>query len=313
MLHASPFITTYALVLAGLVGLVMGSFLECFAWRITHNESVLRGRSHCDECGHVLGFGDLVPVFSWLAHHGTCKYCGAQISMKHPVGELVCAVVYVTIVAHYGITLEALEMLVFASALFVLSFTDIEDFLVPNGAIIVAICARVVFIAAAYGMLAGGVDASFVFGDPSQHVGAPGDVALALVRDSLIGALGVGLAIVVIVLIMDRALGRESMGGGDIKLFVVAGLYFGWKQCLFLVVVACLIGLLFAAFQMRQQAREDAEDAQLAEKIKDKIGYDAALERTQLPAFPFGPSIAIACWITMLFGARVVNWYFGLF
>ena len=163
MLYASPFITAYILVLAGLLGLVMGSFLGCLAWRITHGESVIRGRSHCDECGHALGIGDLIPVFSWLAHHGTCKYCGAKISVKHPIGELLCATIYVTIVARYGITLEAFEMLVFASALFVLSLTDIEDFLVPDGTVIVAIAARVVFIAAAYAMLAGGVDASFVF------------------------------------------------------------------------------------------------------------------------------------------------------
>lgn len=301
------------LVFASLLGLVMGSFLECLAWRIVHDESVLRGRSHCDECGHVLGVADLVPVVSWISSGGRCRYCNASISAKHPVGEALCAVVYVTIVAHYGITVEAVEMLVFASTLFVLSFTDIEDFLVPNGAIIVAVITRLVFIALAYALLAGGVDASFVFGDPSQYAGGPGEVALGLMRDSLIGAVGVGAVITLVVLAMDRILGRDSMGGGDIKLFAVAGLYFGWMQCLFLVIVSCLFGLLFAAFRMRQQAQEDADDKQLAEEIKDKTGYDAALERTHLPEFPFGPSIALACWITMLFGAQVISWYLGMF
>ena len=313
MLYASPFITTYSLVCVALLGLVMGSFLGCLAWRITHGESVLRGRSHCDECGHALGIGDLIPVFSWLAHHGKCKYCGARISAKHPISELLCATAYVTIVAHYGITLEAVEMLVFASALFVISLTDIEDYLVPNGAIVVAIAARIVFIAAAYALLASGVDAALIFAEPAKHVGAPADVAFALVRDSLIGGVGVGIIIIVIVIVMDKVLGKESMGGGDIKLFAVAGFYFGWQQCLFLVIVACIVGLVFAAFQMKRQSQEDENDKQLAEDIKDQTGFDAALERTRLPAFPFGPSIAIACWITMLFGAPVVNWYFKLF
>ncbi len=313
MLYASPFITTYVLIIVALLGLVMGSFLGCLAWRITRGESVLRGRSHCDECGHALGIGDLIPVLSWLAHHGRCKYCGARISAKHPIGELLCATVYVTIVAHYGITLEAVEMLVFASALFVISLTDIEDYLVPNGAIVVAVAARVVFIAAAYALLASGVDAALIFAEPAMHVGAPADIALALIRDSLIGGVGVGIIIIVIVIVMDKVLGKESMGGGDIKLFAVAGFYFGWQQCLFLVIVACIVGLVFAVFQMKRQSREDENDKQLAEDIKDQTGFDAALERTHLPAFPFGPSIAIACWITMLFGAPVVNWYFGLF
>lgn len=313
MLYASPFITAYVLIIVALLGLVMGSFLGCLAWRITRGESVLRGRSHCDECGHALGIGDLIPVLSWLAHHGRCKYCGARISAKHPIGELLCATVYVTIVAHYGITLEAVEMLVFASALFVISLTDIEDYLVPNGAIVVAVAARVVFIAAAYALLASGVDAALIFAEPAKHVGAPADIVLVLIRDSLIGGVGVGIIIIAIVIVMDKVLGKESMGGGDIKLFAVAGFYYGWQQCLFLVIVACIVGLVFAVFQMKRQSREDENDKQLAEDIKDQTGFDAALERTHLPAFPFGPSIAIACWITMLFGAPVVNWYFGLF
>lgn len=313
MLYASPLITAYTLVLVGLLGLVMGSFLGCLAWRITHGESVLHGRSHCDECGHVLGIGDLVPVFSWLMHHGRCKYCGARISARHPIGELLCAAFYVTIVARYGITLEAGEMLVFASALFVLSLTDIEKYLIPDGAVIVAIAARVVFIVAAYVLLAGGVDATFVFANPKQLTGSPADIAFSLARDSLIGGAGIGAVMIVIVIAMDKVLGRESMGGGDIKLFAVAGFYFGWQQSLFLVIVACIVGLVFAVFQMKRQSREDENDKQLAEDIKDQTGFDAALERTHLPAFPFGPSIAIACWITMLFGAPVVNWYFGLF
>ena len=313
MLYASPLITAYTLVLVGLLGLVMGSFLGCLAWRITRGESVLRGRSHCDECGHALGIGDLIPVLSWLAHHGKCKYCGAKISARHPIGEILCAAFYVTIVARYGITLEAGEMLVFASALFVLSLTDIEKFLIPDGTVIVAIAARVVFIVAVYALLAGGVDAAFIFANPKQITGSPADIAFSLARDSLIGGAGIGAVMIVIVIVMDKVLGRESMGGGDIKLFAIGGFYFGWQQCLFLIIVACVIGLVFAAFHMRRQSEADDHDRRLAEDIKDKTGNDAVLERAQLPAFPFGPSIALACWITMLFGAPVTNWYFGLF
>ena len=313
MLYASPTITIFTLVFAGLIGLVMGSFLECLAWRIVHDESVTRGRSHCDSCNHVLSIRDLVPILSWLFAGGKCRYCGAKISAIHPIGELLCAAIYVSIVAHYGITLEALEMLVFASALFVLSFTDIEDYLIPLGTIIVALVTRIVFIGAAYAMLLGGIDAAFIFGDPTQHIGAPGDVAFALVRDSLIGGIAIGVAVSLIVLIMDRVLGRESMGGGDIMLFAVAGMYFGWQQSLFLIIVACLMGLLFAVLRMKQQSDEDEQDEKLAQEIQDKTGHDAVLERAHMPEFPFGPSIAFACWITMLFGTRVVSWYFGMF
>ena len=67
MLHLIPFLTVYCCVLAAVFGACMASFLNCMAWRVVHGESVLRGRSHCDACGHVLGARDLVPIVSYLA------------------------------------------------------------------------------------------------------------------------------------------------------------------------------------------------------------------------------------------------------
>ena len=70
MLHLTPFLTVYCCALAALLGACMGSFLNCMAWRVVHGESVLRGRSHCDACGHMLGARDLVPIVSYLASGG---------------------------------------------------------------------------------------------------------------------------------------------------------------------------------------------------------------------------------------------------
>ncbi|MFR5385711.1 MAG: prepilin peptidase [Oscillospiraceae bacterium] len=69
MLYADPFLTVYCCLLAALLGACMGSFLNCAAWRIVHGESVLRGRSHCDACGHVLAVGP-DPGGHYLAAHG---------------------------------------------------------------------------------------------------------------------------------------------------------------------------------------------------------------------------------------------------
>ena len=180
-------------------------------------------------------------------------------------------------------------MLLFASVLFVVSFTDIESYYIPNAAIIVAVLIRVAYIAL----------------QPPERIGA-------LAAESCIGAVAIGAAVTVIVLIMDRVLGRESMGFGDVKLLAVAGFYFGWQQCLFLIIVACIIGLFFAFASMAAQRDEEANDKKLAEELAKKQGDEAVIERAQLPAFPFGPSIAIACWLTMLFGANVISWYMGL-
>lgn len=265
------FITIYILVIAALLGFVMGSFINCWAWRSTHGESVVSGRSHCTACGHELGARDLVPVASWLASGGKCRYCGERVSARYPATELVCAAVFVGIVAVYGLSLETLELLVFAGALLFLSLTDLDDFVIPNGCIVVAIAARAAYLA--YAFATGGI-------------GADGIVYYVA------SAFGIGVALLVIVLVADKVFGRESMGGGDLKLYSVAGLYFGWQQGLFLVILSCIIGILVA---LLAPAASDAED-------------EGALKRT----IPFGPSIAAACIVTMLVGEPLITWYFTL-
>lgn len=265
----------YLLCMAAILGLVMGSFLNCLAWRMTHGESVLHGRSHCTSCGHVLAPIDLVPVLSWVTTRGRCRYCSEPVSVRYPLSEVLCAVIYVSIVWRYGFTLEALQFLVFASILFVLSLTDLDSYVIPNETIIAAICCRVAYLIASF----------FLLGT---------DLVGGLV-ESLIGGVAVGGAMLVLTLVMDFMLGKESLGGGDIKLLAVAGLYFGWQRCLFLIVVACVIGLVLGlVFQRSKDA--NADDTMTSGHL-----------------IPFGPAIAISCWITMLCGSEVLAWYLGLF
>lgn len=276
LLYATPAITAYVLFLTAIIGLVMGSFLNCWAWRITHHESIMRGRSHCTNCNHVLGARDLVPLLSWLSTKGRCRYCGAKVPARYPLTEAFCAIMFVTIVLRYDISLEALEMLCFAGILLVLSLTDLDDYIIPNGCIIAAIAVRAAFIVAS-GLLYGT------------------DIAAMFIQ-SLIGAAAVFVPLLLIVLVADKVLGRDSMGGGDLKLFAVAGFYFGWQQCLFLIIVACVIGIVLAFAAPLPKAEGDAGDTPRSRRL-----------------IPFGPSIALACWITMLCGNQLIVWYLGLF
>lgn len=266
-----PALIAYVLCIAAVLGLVMGSFINCWAWRSVHGESVLKGRSHCPACGHALGARDLVPVFSWLASGRKCRYCGKPVSVRYPATEVVCAVVFVALVARYGLSLETVEMLAFASILLFLSLTDLDEFIIPNGCIIAALAVRVAYMAVAFAL--GQMSAS----DILFYVG---------------GAFGVGIALVIVVLVADKVFGRESMGGGDLKLYFVAALYFGWVQSLFLVVVSCIIGIVVAL---------------VAPKRPDEGSDEGAMKRV----IPFGPSIAAACVITALVGAPVTSWYLG--
>ena len=279
MLYSSPLITAYSLVVAALLGLAMGSFINCWAWRYIHGESVISGRSHCTSCGQDLGVRDLVPVFSWLASKGKCRYCGEAVSARYPATEIICAVVFVAIVAVYGITLETVELLAFASILLFLSLTDIDDFLVPNGCIIAALVVRIVYMAIAW---------------------AVGQMSLADVGYYVGSAFAIGVALLIVVLVADKVFGRESMGGGDLKLFFVAGLYFGWQQGLFLVILSCVIGIVVAVVAPRRKGPNP-------EGIPESDS-EHAMKRV----FPFGPSIAAACIVTMLVGKPLLTWYIGL-
>ena len=257
----------------------MGSFINCWAWRYIHGESVISGRSHCTSCGHELGVRDLVPVFSWLASKGKCRYCGEAVSARYPATEIICAVVFVAIVVVYGITLETVELLAFAGILLFLSLTDIDDFLVPNGCIIAALVVRIVYMAIAW---------------------AVGQMSLADVGYYVGSAFAIGVALLIVVLVADKVFGRESMGGGDLKLFFVAGLYFGWQQGLFLVILSCIIGIVVAVVAPR---RKEPNPEGVPESDSEN-----AMKRV----FPFGPSIAAACIITMLVGKPLLTWYIGL-
>lgn len=279
------------LALAFLLGLFMGSFLNCLAWRITHGESVLRGRSHCASCGHVLEVRDLVPVVSWLLLGGRCRFCGERVSARYPIAELACGVAYGGIVVRFGLTLECAEMLAFASILLVLSLTDIDQCIIPNGCIIAAVVVRLAYIALAgwLGLL------------------PEGQSATDLMLFSAASAVGVGVVLVLLAVVMDRVLGRESIGGGDVKLLAVAALYFGWQQTILLLIVACVLGIAFGLAFAAGAAGVDGGEATDSADAGDEAGA------TGLPAFPWGPSIALACWLCMLFGQQVMSWYLGLF
>lgn len=304
MLFATPVIAVYSLCVMALLGLVMGSFLNCLAWRLCHNESIMHGRSHCTTCGHVMGARDLVPVFSWLASRGRCRYCGAKVSARYPLAELVCAVLYVSILVRFDFSLETIEMLAFASVLFVLALTDIDSFIIPNGCIGAAVVIRVLYAAglAAFGLVPAGFDWS------------------ATVLYYVASAVGVLVALLVLAAIMDKVLGRESIGGGDIKLLEVAALYFGWQQMLLLIIVACIIGIVVGLVQQHKAAsgaaavRTEPQAADDSAAEGSDAAAPAAVDGELAPgAFPWGPSIALACWFCMLWGDAIIQSYLALF
>lgn len=259
MLSLSPALAGYLIFLTALLGLCMGSFSNAWAWRLVHHESIVKGRSHCARCGHTLSAADLIPLLSYLFLKGRCRYCGAPISRRYPAIEAVSAAFFVSVLLRYDVSLPLLRLLPLGCLLLVLSLVDWDTREISDG-----------LLAAAAVLALLRIPAEGLFG----------------LRDGLLGAVCLAVPLLVLVLLADKLMGRETMGGGDIKLLFVLGLHFGPALGLLLLIAACFLGILAALPGRRRFAAG---------------------------GIPFGPFLSGAAWLVMLFGAPFLSWYLSLF
>ncbi len=261
-IHDSRVILIYCCCVAAVLGAVMGSFLNCAAWRIANGQSFLKGRSHCPTCGHILGIPDLIPIFSWLFLRGKCRYCGTKVSARYLLAELFMALLTVVCLLRFDLTIVCLRNYIFLCCLFCLSMVDLENYTIPDGCLLISAFAWLLAL---------------------PFIGMSWREALL----HLLAAVIFGGGLLLLSLIMDRILKKDSLGGGDIKLYFVVGLYLGIAATLFSLLLACVLGLLFA-FLRKRFGKEKNEQ------------------------IPFGPSIAAAAAVMLLFGDPMVRWYLGL-
>ena len=281
MYQTTPLIMLYILIFAFLFGAVFGSYIDCVAWRLVHQERVARGRSHCDVCGHALGAGDLIPIVSYLRSGGRCRYCGAKFSAESTWVELALGLAFAAIVYKFDVSFVALRYLGLLVLLMGLSLVDQKTCIIPDRFHVAGILwwlLTLPLIACTQGR--GLTEALSITGARLPLANAPGlqDGRFTDLRWSLVSAFGVGLLMLLISLAFDKLTGKESLGGGDIKLLFMTGLYMRPGVTLFSLILSCCVGI-FIALGLK----------------KDKI--------------PFGPSISIAVFLSVLFGSEFVAWY----
>ena len=227
----SPVWPIFFLLVAGLLGACLGSFVNCLAWRLVHGESVWKGRSHCAVCNHPLAPLDLVPVLSWLFLRGRCRYCGERIAARYMAAELLCGLFFMSMVAVYGLTVHALALCALGCILLGLSLVDLETYTIPNGFIIAGIAAWAVSFAFY------GVDLS-AMGLGSLMLAFAGSPLAAVLLDGLLGAFVVADCLLALSLVFDKVMGRRSLGGGDVKLVFMVGLFLGLAGSVLNLIVA---------------------------------------------------------------------------
>jgi leader peptidase (prepilin peptidase)/N-methyltransferase len=212
-------VTALLLVFCGLLGLLVGSFLNVVIHRVPRGESVVRPRSRCPGCGSEIAPRDNIPVVSWLLLRGRCRGCGEPISARYPLVEALTAVVFVILAAEFGWSAELPAYLYLGAVGVALALIDLDTRRLPNSLTLPSY--------AVGGVLLG--IAALVEGDPSAWLRGLGGMAALFAFYFLLAFLY-----------------PAGMGFGDVKLAGVLGLYLAYQSWGTLV-VGGFLGFLLGA------------------------------------------------------------------
>lgn len=283
-----PMLTILA---SGLIGLVIGSFLNLVIHRLPRmlerrwkaqceelaasssfeappdlSSPVVSGprydlvmpRSHCPSCHTPLRARDLVPVLSWLALRGRCAACGVSISARYPLVELLTGTLFALAAARFGVGVPLACALVITAFLVTLTFIDFDTYFLPDELTLL--------------LMWGGLAAS---------VFAPGSPFPVTPSEAVQGAVFGYLSLWTVYQLFKLVTGREGMGYGDFKLLAALGAWLGPLALLPIVLMASFVGALVGLVMM--------------------FGFG----RGRYTPLAFGPYLAAAGWIVMVYGDPV--------
>lgn len=227
-------------VLSALTGLVVGSFLNVCIYRLPRGEFFSRSRSYCPKCGAQIKAYDNIPLFSYLILRGKCRACGERISPRYPLVEALTAALWVGNYAAYGTSGATLVLDVAACVLIVAAFVDLDTYEIPDSGIIALLVLGLITFAPFWGV-------SW--------------------QDKLIGCVCVSVPMFAVCLF-------GGMGFGDVKLYFVLGLLFGWQKILLIFLFSVVSGAVVSVGYLiycRVRANGDEEqtdetDGENAEK-----------------------------------------------
>lgn len=210
------------IVAGGLLGAIVGSFLNVVIHRLPRRESLSHPRSRCPGCETPIAPYDNVPILSWLVLRGRCRHCGVRISPRYPAIELLTAMSFAAVVAARGFDERLLLELPFVAILIAIAGIDLEHRIVPN---------RIVAPAALWAVAA----AAIVATDELPELVIAGVAAFAFL---LIAALAY----------------PAGMGMGDVKLAGTMGLYLGASVAPALLAAFATGALLGVGIMLREGA-----------------------------------------------------------
>lgn len=237
-----------------LLGLMVGSFLNVCICRLPEHKSIVTPPSSCPHCQQPIKAYDNIPLLSFIILRGRCRYCGEAVSWQYPAVELITGLLFLGLAYSWGLGGQVFVYALLASALLVVSVIDLQHQIIPDKVTLPGIVL--------------GLGFSFFSLLPVDFV------------QSLIG-LAVGGGILYAVAVISRG----GMGGGDIKLMALIGVFLGWQKALLTIFLGVLVGSIVGVALMLFRGKGR----------KDKI--------------PFGPFLALGAIISIFWGQEIINWY----
>ncbi|KQR53790.1 peptidase A24 [Leifsonia sp. Leaf336] len=262
---------------AGVLGLLIGSFLNVVAYRVPEGRSVVSPASACPSCGSAIRPWDNIPVFSWLILRGRCRDCSTPISVRYPLVEAATGLAFAA-VCWWAITVAggiaeapplptvfgAFAFLLFAGVSIVLALIDADTHRLPDVIVLPTLGVGAVLLLAA-----------------AVTGGGWGDALRAVVGSGVLFTCYLLLALAY----------RGGMGFGDVKLAAVIGMYLGWSGWSELIVgsfAAFVLGGLYAVVLL-------------------------GLRRTSRgKGIPFGPWMLAGCWVGVFWGEPLARFYLSI-
>lgn len=272
-------------LVAGLFGLLVGSFLNVVVYRLPkmlerqwaaecadltgapapqqeEPFDLARPRSRCPACGHMIRWYENIPVLSWLALRGKCSACGARIGLRYPLVELATGGVFAYCAWRWGIGWAGAAWAGFGAAILALALIDWDTTLLPDDITLPLVWAGL--IAAALGL-----------SGPT-------------LQQALWGAVAGYMSLWLVFQGFKWLTGKEGMGYGDFKLFAALGAWFGWQALVPIILMASVIGTVVGiALKLSSGLREGRY-------------------------VPFGPFLALGGLAAMVFGPASILRAVGL-
>lgn len=206
-----------------ILGIILGSFYNVVGTRLPKGESIIKPRSHCTNCNHVLKWYELIPLISFIIQKGKCRKCYKKLNIWYFLSELLTGIGFVLSFYLFGYSLMTIKSLIIVSLVIITIISDINYMVILDSTLIIS-----VLLLAVVDWFIGGYE---------------------LIIKNLIYGLSMFLIMLLIKLFGDKVFKQESLGWGDVKLSFLAGYILNIPVSLIYLFLSAVIALPNAIYQ----------------------------------------------------------------